>query len=361
MKTKFASLLLQWYALNKRDLPWRETRNPYHIWISEIILQQTRVDQGLDYFNRFIAQFPDIESVALAAEDEILLLWQGLGYYSRARNLKYTANYIYTHYQGIFPNAYDEILSLKGIGNYTAAAIASIAYNLPYPAVDGNVLRIISRIFGVEEPVDTKKGKDKVTELLNIVFLSEKAGDFNQALMDFGALVCKPKAALCNQCPFMNSCYAFSIGNVEVFPKKSKKVITKKRFLNFIIFRIAENNEFFIYIKQRKADDIWKHLYEFPLIESESALSEVDLIKNVIFKKLIHNNSFIVVDISDILTHKLTHQTLFAKFFVIAITHELNLIHHFDLIKVNIADLKKYALPKLILNYINKHFTVLLK
>lgn len=355
MNNRFAFKLLHWYAQNKRDLPWRNSLNPYQIWISEIILQQTRVDQGLEYFNRFIKQFPDIESIALATEDDILLLWQGLGYYSRARNIKNTANYIYEHYQGVFPNTFKDIIALKGIGNYTAAAIASIAYNLPHPAIDGNVIRIISRIYKIEEPMNSKKGKDLIAEMLNLVFLPERAGDFNQALMDFGALICKPKAPLCNQCTFAEDCQSFYAGNVENFPVKIKKNTIKKRFFNFLILKVTEKKEVLVYLHQRTANDIWKQLFEFPLIESGKLLSENEILKNTMLIKISKGIPFKITNISEVITHKLTHQTILAQFFIITINNALKEAEKFNLIKVNINDLKHFAFPKLIVNYINQH------
>ena len=205
---KFTRILEQWYNKNKRDLPWRRTRNPYHIWVSEIILQQTRINQGLDYYLRFLQKFPDIQSLAEAGEIEVLKIWQGLGYYSRARNMHAAAKEIMNLHKGIFPETYEEIRKLKGIGDYTAAAIASIAYGIPAPVVDGNVLRLFARFFGIKEPVDTEKGKKAVLEIAKQVINPRNPGDFNQAIMEFGALQCKPLPD-CRTCPLNSGCVAF--------------------------------------------------------------------------------------------------------------------------------------------------------
>ena len=254
----FSDSLLEWYEFNKRDLPWRETFDVYKIWISEIILQQTKVIQGIPYYLKFINHFPTIHKLSLAKEDEVLKVWEGLGYYSRARNMHYTAKYLVDNFDGNFPRDYKELLALKGIGPYTAAAISSIAFKLPYAVVDGNVIRVLSRFHGISIPYDTHKGKRIFQQLAQELLNLEKPDVYNQAIMDFGATQCKPKLADCNFCALNDSCFAFKNNIVDSLPVRSKKKKIKNRYIHFLIIQ----NENDVYIKKREKG-IWKGLYEF--------------------------------------------------------------------------------------------------
>ena len=262
----FAETLISWYEDHKRDLPWRGVTDPYKIWVSEIILQQTRVQQGWDYYFRFIDNFPDVKSLAEAEEERVLKVWQGLGYYSRARNMHAAALEIMAKHNGIFPNTYDKILSLKGIGAYTAAAISSIAFHLPYPAVDGNVIRIISRIFGVCEDVSQPAVVKQITEICKKHIDHKDPGAFNQAAMDFGAMLCTPKNPQCDECPFQSECYALENNLTDILPIKKKKAEHKHRYFHYAIY-LSDNKTI---IEKRSGQDIWKNMYQFPLTETES-------------------------------------------------------------------------------------------
>lgn len=259
----FSVQLLEWYNPNRRNLPWKHTNEAYKIWLSEIILQQTRVEQGLPYYLAFVKKYPTIKKLAAAPEEEVLKLWEGLGYYSRARNLQYAAKQIMEQHNGIFPTEYAAILKLKGIGTYTAAAIASFAYGLPYAVVDGNVFRVLSRVFAIETPIDTTDGKKQFEQLAHKLLDTKKPAVYNQAIMDLGALVCKPKQPLCHQCPFSTACKALELNTIDKFPVKAKKVIKSTRALHYAVIY----NEKYIYLKQRTENDIWKGLFEFPLDE----------------------------------------------------------------------------------------------
>lgn len=260
----FCDTLLTWFEENKRSLPWRGEQDPYKIWISEIILQQTRVQQGWDYYLRFIETFPDVKSLAGATEDQVLRLWQGLGYYSRARNLHYAAKQIMLEHNGHFPSQYDDIRKLKGVGDYTAAAISSIAFAQPYPAVDGNVMRIISRIFGICEDISLPATKSKITQICQKEISADQPGSFNQACMEFGAIWCTPRTPQCSDCPFRLQCYAFQHQLVETLPIKNKSIKKRERFLHFIFYT---NNKYTI-IEKRTGKDIWHNMYQFPCMET---------------------------------------------------------------------------------------------
>ena len=262
----FAETLISWYEEHKRDLPWRGESDPYKIWVSEIILQQTRVQQGWDYYLRFIDNFPNIKTLSEADEDRVLKVWQGLGYYSRARNMHAAAREIMAEHNGNFPDTYDKILSLKGIGKYTAAAIASIAFKLPYPAVDGNVIRIVSRIFGICEDVTQQTVVKRITEICEKVIDPEQPGVFNQAAMDFGAMQCVPRNPNCDECPFQSNCYAYNNNLVDILPIKKKKSELKHRYFHYTVY-ISDNQTI---IEKRTKSDIWQNMYQFPLKEIQS-------------------------------------------------------------------------------------------
>ena len=262
----FAETLISWYDDHKRDLPWRGETDPYKIWVSEIILQQTRVQQGWDYYHRFLDNFPNVKTLAEADEEKVLKVWQGLGYYSRARNMHAAARKIMAEHHGIFPQTYDKIRSLKGIGNYTAAAIASIAFHLPYPAVDGNVIRIVSRIFGICDDVTQPAVLKRITAICETEIDPAQPGVFNQAAMDFGAMQCVPRNPKCDECPFQSNCYAFKNNLTDTLPIKKKKGESKHRFFHFTIY-LSDNQTI---IEKRTGSDIWKNMYQFPLTETDS-------------------------------------------------------------------------------------------
>lgn len=305
----FSNKLLGWYKVNKRELPWRNTTNAYYIWLSEIILQQTRVDQGMPYYLAFVKEFPRVEDLALATEDKVLKMWQGLGYYSRARNLHYTAKEIVKNYSGVFPADYNKILKLKGIGTYTAAAISSFAFDLPYAVVDGNVIRVLSRIFGVETPYDTSKGKKQFQELAQELLLKEDVANYNQAIMEFGAVQCKPKSPNCEVCPMMDFCDAFNTNRVAELPVKSKKIKVKHRYLHYLII----DNGINVCISKRKSG-IWTGLYEFPFLEFDKAVSEKDVLQSENWINIFENYSVSIESVSSQYIHVLSHQKIHAQF-----------------------------------------------
>jgi len=265
LKKKFSAYLLDWDCRqNRREMPWKGEKDPYRVWLSEIILQQTRVEQGQGYYNRFVNKYPDVFSLAKASDNEVFRLWEGLGYYSRCRNLLATARFIATELHGQFPASYEELLKLQGIGPYTAAAISSFAYDLPHAVVDGNVYRLISRIFGIRRSVDTTDGKRYFNLLANHLLDKANPGAYNQAIMDFGALVCKPKP-VCEDCVFQKTCFAFLNRKTSHFPVKEKKKPARERWFNYLV--LAHRCK--IAIRQRNGKDIWQHLYEFPMIETK--------------------------------------------------------------------------------------------
>ena len=344
--------LIDWYQLNKRDLPWRNTQNPYKIWISEIILQQTRVIQGLEYYNRFINRFPDVKSLATANEQEVLTYWQGLGYYSRARNLHSAAKTIVNEYKGEFPPNHHSILKLKGIGEYTAAAIASFAWNMPYPVVDGNVFRFLSRLFAIEEAIDTNKGKKYFTELAEELMDKKQAGLFNQAIMEFGALQCTPTSPNCSACPFESTCLAKSQNAVAQYPFKQNKTKTKDVYLYYFHIRNSE----YLYLNQRTGKGIWQNLFEFPLIESETPLSFEEISQNTLFKtwfpeKSNHPFKLIVENKKHILSHRI----LYTHFYTIEVDNEEGLQ---SFIKIKTEELDKYPVHRLMQYYFSTFITI---
>lgn len=344
-----SEILINWYLINRRILPWRETSDPYIIWISEIILQQTRVAQGLDYFNRFTARFPDVFTLADADEDEVLKYWQGLGYYSRARNLHAAAKMIVETFHGEFPKSFAEIKSLKGIGDYTAAAIASFAWNLPHAVVDGNVYRILSRLFAIDTPIDTTAGKKVFAELAAELLPEDQPGLYNQAIMDFGALQCVPQNPDCTICPLMDHCLAYAQNEVQSLPVKQGKTKTRDRYFHFFHIMNGDNT----WIQKRDQKDIWKGLYQFPLIETEQACDWVELQKKDEFNGLFQGCGKIKIQlISPEIKHVLSHQKLYAVFFQVEVENIGNLSSMYQEIKSE--ELDKYAVPKLILRYLNE-------
>lgn len=341
----FHSKLAKWYLSHRRDLPWRNTQNPYYIWLSEVILQQTRVQQGLPYYVKFISNFPQISDLADAKEEQVLKLWQGLGYYSRARNLHFAAKQVINEFNGEFPSSYKDILSLKGVGEYTAAAIGSFAFGLPHPVIDGNVERVIARIFGITKPVNTKSGREEVSIALNEVFDKKDPATFNQAIMEFGSLQCTPQNPNCNDCIFQNSCIANSENLVTIIPVKEKKIKIKERY--FYYFIIENKNT--IYIQQRTENDIWKGLYQFPLIEVTTPIKDINT-KSV--KKIIHdwNLDFEIQKVSQPIKHILSHQRIHTHFIHLSSSSEKQTSWK----KINKTKLHEYAFPQLIIKYITK-------
>jgi A/G-specific adenine glycosylase len=341
----FSRILLRWSRQkNKRQMPWKGEKDPYKIWLSEIILQQTRVEQGLDYYNRFINEFPNVQTLASAPEQKVFKLWEGLGYYSRCRNLIASAKHISTKLNGKFPSNYEDIRALKGVGPYTASAISSFAFNLPHAVVDGNVFRVLSRIFGVFDPIDSTAGKRKFAELADQLLDKKNAGLYNQAIMDFGAMICKP-SPLCSNCVFRTNCYARNNDKTRELPVKEKKIEIKKRWFYYLVLE-NDNN---VVIRQRTTKDIWRQLYEFPMIES---LAEQDL-KNILATAeadgLLSKNMYEYISISPLYKQQLSHQLITGQFIVIRLKRKSRLPD--SALWVDKNKFSKYAFPKLINDY----------
>lgn len=344
----FNSRIHHWYANFKRDLPWRNSRNPYFVWLSEIILQQTRIDQGLAYYLRFTEEFPTINDLANASEDQVLKLWQGLGYYSRARNLFFTAKYINQHHHGKFPDDYNSIRSLKGIGEYTAAAIASISFNLEYPAVDGNVYRVLSRFFGIQEPIDTNAGKKVFMELAQELIKGTNPGMHNQAIMEFGALQCTPKNPDCRQCPLLEGCFAFGSGKIGDLPVKRNKSKQRDRYFNYLVFE----RDNCTWLRQRIKNDIWKGLYEFPLIETPEKTDVDQILTNSEWDMITNSSGTTVGSISSWKIHILSHQKINYRFVQLSMSEEIEMPD--ELVRVNKEDILSFAIPKLLETFIDE-------
>ena len=337
----FSETIIPWYQINKRDLPWRDTTNPYHIWLSEIILQQTRVDQGLPYYIKFVEAFPTIQDLAKASQDEVLRLWQGLGYYSRGRNLHFTANQVVNDFNGLFPTDYTDLLKLKGVGAYTAAAISSFCANENKAVVDGNVYRVLARYFGIETDISLTTTQKEFQTLANELLSKKNPGLHNQAIMEFGALQCVPKNPNCEVCPLQLTCYAYINKKVSSLPYKTKKVKVKSRYFSYLVIK-SKNDTL---IKRRLPGDIWEGLYEFPLIETTQEIGETDLLNSQEFKLLINNCNYQIASISRQFKHQLTHQTIFCKFFELKVDKVTNIIG-FENVKWSVLD--NYPKPILI-------------
>ena len=335
---RFSDILIDWYSKYKRELPWRNTTSPYHVWLSEIILQQTRVSQGLDYYNKFVESYPTIEDLAHDTEDNVLKLWQGLGYYSRARNLHATAKVVSNELNGVFPLTYDEIIKLKGIGAYTAAAISSFCYGEKKAVVDGNVYRVLSRYFGINTPIDSTIGKKEFQELAQECLSIDHPGEYNQAIMEFGALQCTPSPN-CGVCPLRVSCNAFGSAMVKAFPVKEKKIKVRDRYFNFIV--IGDDDSF--YIQKRAAKDIWQNLYQFPLNESEKeVLSPFELKDSIL-------SNAVFLRVSEQFKHLLSHQRIYTKFWEFNLT-EIPAVK--GLKKIKKRDIQEFAVPRIIQKYL---------
>ena len=343
---RLTEILLDWYADNKRDLPWRDTADPYRIWISEIILQQTRVAQGYEYFLHFIRRFPDVETLASASEDEVLKYWQGLGYYSRARNLHAAAKSM----NGKFPESYQEVRALKGVGDYTAAAICSIAYNMPYAVVDGNVYRVLSRYWGIDTPIDSTEGKKLFAALADEMLDKSRPAAYNQAIMDFGAIQCTPQSPNCMFCPLADSCTALSKGQVMQLPVKQHRIKTSNRYFNYIYVRMGAHT----LIHKRTEDDIWKNLFELPLVETEKDLSEEEFLACPQFHALFAEGEVRMVRILlRGVKHVLSHRVIYTNFYEVTLPDNSSSFSSYQ--RVAVEDLGRYAVPRLIHAFLEKY------
>lgn len=327
----FSLQLLKWYERNGRELPWRGTHDPYRIWVSEVILQQTRVSQGYDYFLRFMQRFPTVEDLAQATEDEVLGQWQGLGYYSRARNLHAAARQVVA--MGGFPMDYEGIRSLKGVGDYTAAAIASLAFGLPYAVVDGNVYRVLSRHFGIDTPIDSTAGKKLFAALAREMMVEKRAADYNQAIMDFGALQCVPKSPDCLSCPLADSCQALAEGRVEQLPVKEHVIRVRDRYFTYLYIKCARET----LLQRRGEGDIWQGLYQVPMRETPRPMSQAEV------HDWVGEYGRLTLLCTDRL-HQLTHQRLHADLYLLEAVHR----PPFEGIWVNETERDLYAVPRLV-------------
>lgn len=348
--SRFGEILIRWYQENKRDLPWRETKDPYKIWISEIILQQTRVVQGYDYYCRFVERFPDVLSLARADEDEVMKYWQGLGYYSRARNLHEAARSIAV--RGAFPDTYEEVRKLKGVGDYTAAAICSFAYDMPCAVVDGNVYRVLSRWLGITEPIDTGRGKKVFAELADELLEKSASALYNQAIMDFGAVQCVPSSPSCLFCPLSESCVALQKGLVDVLPVKQHKTKVSTRY--FIYFYVRAGA--YTFLHKREAGDIWHNLYEFPLVEVDREVAEEEIPGLPEYVRMFGKCEVQTVrTIARQVKHVLSHRVIYADCYEVTITD--GEMPQGPFLKVLTEDMHKFAVPRLI----SRFFSLILK
>ena len=335
----FSLPIKAWYEQNHRKLPWRGEKNPYYIWLSEIILQQTQVVQGESYYLKFKKQYPTIKDLADSEIENVLKLWQGLGYYSRARNLHFAASQVMNDFDGIFPTTYKNIIKLKGVGEYTAAAISSFVFNEPKAVVDGNVFRVISRLFKIKTPINTSKGKVEFTIIANKLLDKKNPATHNQAIMELGAMVCKPKNPDCLNCPLQIKCLAFADKTMLNYPIKNKGKKPKKRYFNYLILY---NNNHDIYISKRDKKDIWEGLYDFPLIESNQSIDSIDE-----FETIKVTNSIKEIEIK----HILTHQHIYASFWLIDVNDKVKLNGY---IQINKNDINRFPLPQLIVRYMTE-------
>lgn len=330
--------LLNWYLKNKRDLPWRETKDPYLIWLSEIILQQTRVSQGLPYYLKFKGKYPSVHQLAKAKEEEVLRLWQGLGYYSRGRNLLYTAKQIVNEYDGKFPKSIIELKKLKGIGDYTAAAIGSIAFKIPEPAIDGNVLRVIARLYKIEEPIDDRQTLKRIKEISDLLIDKDQPDLYNQAMMELGATICTPHNPLCDQCPIREYCLSFPNKDYQRLPVKKNKVKVTNQLINYLVL---ENSEYQLFLKQRKGNDIWKKMFDFP------ELTPTQL--NNVLKKVKTEDIQTFPPVDTILTHRKI-KAVFTKINLRDLPYKFNLEGNW----FSFEKIEQLPKPKIIVDFINQ-------
>jgi A/G-specific adenine glycosylase len=349
-KNWFSTGLLKWNReQNNRQMPWKGEKDQYKIWLSEIILQQTRVDQGLGYYKRFIQAFPDIHQLACASDKSIFKLWEGLGYYTRCRNLIATARHLSREKGGRFPDSYEDILALKGVGPYTASAIASFAFNLPHAVVDGNVFRVLARISGNHLAVDSAAGKRSFSVMAEKLLDKKNPGQYNQAIMDFGAIVCKPVNPLCGDCIFKKRCTAFLRNEVEVLPVKEKKIAIRKRWFYYFIAEYGRH----VLIRQRTGKDIWRELYEFPLIESTKEIGEKTIIRLAIRKGLISKENFQLISVSSLSRQQLTHQLINGRFFRVKLDAKSTPTENGSWIRK--TAIKQYSFPRIINHYLQQN------
>lgn len=341
----FSQKIIAWYFLNKRDLPWRNTKDPYRVWLSEIILQQTRVVQGMPYFLKFTNAYPTLKELAEADEQEILKLWQGLGYYSRARNMHATARFVYKELDAKFPITYKELVKLKGIGDYTASAIASFCYNEVQAVVDGNVYRVIARYFGIKTPINTSKAKKEFKEIAFELIDNQNPGLFNQAIMELGSLQCTPKSPNCEACPVQDSCVAFQRNQIADLPKKNSRLKIKKRFFNYLIL---ENKQRQTVVNKRIGKGIWQNLYEFPVVETKENVILTELIKNSNFNDFVGNADFHLKQLNPKpIIHKLSHQHLHITFWLLKTDYK-------DKSVISWEEVLKLPFPIVIFNFIEE-------
>ncbi|WP_343488147.1 A/G-specific adenine glycosylase [Allomuricauda sp. d1] len=341
----FSQKILRWYTENKRELPWRTTQNPYNIWLSEVMLQQTRVAQGLPYYKKFIKAFPTVTDLANASEEKVLKLWQGLGYYSRARNMHATARYVVAENGAEFPKTYEGLLKLKGVGDYTASAIASICYGEPQPVVDGNVYRVLARYFGVDLPTNSTAGIKYFKQLAKEVMSASTVRDYNQGIMEFGAIQCAPKNPNCTVCPLNDGCKALQKGLVGQLPVKLKKNKVKKRFFNYLVLIDSDGNT---QLEKRTQKGIWQNLYQFPLLESEGVLGMMDV--HLVEEKCKGFGTVSSIESynQEPIVHKLSHQHLYTKFWVVKLSSVLKN-------GVSVENVKEYPVPVLMADFINTY------
>jgi A/G-specific adenine glycosylase len=353
----FTSQLIRWYNQNKRDLPWRKTGDPYLVWVSEIILQQTQVEQGLEYYNRFIARYKDIVDLSKASEDDVLKVWQGLGYYTRARNMLATAREIVEKYEGRFPETYQELINLKGIGEYTAGAILSFCFNKAYAVVDGNVMRVLARYMGVDTPVNTSKGKKEIGEIAVQMIPADSPGLFNQAVMEFGARQCISRHPLCPQCVVHDRCRAYIENRVHSLPVRKSKAPLKKRYFNYLVFRVT-GDEPHILLRKRTSDDIWKNLYDFPLIEAKRLMGARKRPDDAILNTFLETKGIQVTlaAASPVYKHVLSHRHIQARFFILLVD-KMPRLKAGDLQFIAAGMLGGYPVPKLIETFMAEYCT----
>ncbi len=336
----FFPKLIAWYQNNKRELPWRTRKDPYAIWLSEIILQQTRIDQGMSYYESFITTYPTVFDLAAAKEEEVLKLWQGLGYYSRARNLHHTAIHIVENHNGIFPNTHNELLKLKGIGDYTASAISSICFDETQAVVDGNVYRVLSRVFGIKTPINSSAGAKEFKKLAQTLIDKNHPGEFNQALMEFGSTHCKPQNPFCGECIFNSECIAFNNGLVNELPVKTSKTKVRNRYFNYLVL-LSEDEK--TLLEKRTGNGIWRNLYQFPLLEKEqNATIDIQEVSNFITgveiaSLTLYNEKPVV--------HKLSHQHLHIQFWIVNTRSKMEE-------GIPISEINTYPVPIVIHNFI---------
>ncbi|MFK8102922.1 MAG: A/G-specific adenine glycosylase [Saprospiraceae bacterium] len=341
-KSFFRTELLNWSKAFPRALPWVGEKDPYLIWLSEIILQQTRVQQGMPYFEKFKQKYPTVKDLANTPEDDLMKSWEGLGYYSRARNLHFSAKLIANERNGVFPTCYEDIRALKGVGDYTAAAIASFAFDLPYAVVDGNVYRVLSRFFGITDPIDVNKSKKQFAALAQELLADAPPASYNQAIMDFGAVQCTPKSPSCTTCPLQKNCQASQKNMVKNLPVKSKKIVKKTRYFNYLVLNIGTD----VLISKREQRDIWRNLYEFLLLETDAMKTQEELVTLASWKTLFPDTSPEINRVSKPFKQQLTHQTIIAQFWEITL-NESSFSKIIGYIRINRENLSNFAFPKL--------------